>query len=289
MIWLIGCNGMLGQQLKHELTRNNLEFIGTDFDVDITNPQILSDFAKGKDIKWILNCSAYTAVDKAESDQEKAELINGVGVENIATLAQTIGAKVIHFSTDYVFDGKLTGAYTPTDTPNPVSVYGKTKLSGEKYLQKECNSHFIIRIAWLYGVYGNNFVSTMLRLFSERDSVGVVADQYGTPTYCGKLAENIISLIQSNSDKYGIYHYTDEGKISWHEFAQGIKAIAIRRGLDINNVVIKPIPTIDYPTPAERPQNSFMDKSKVIKELGFEVLDWQKNLEVYFTESEHIL
>lgn len=285
MVWLIGCKGMLGQQIAQELARKGIPFIGTDFEVDITDVDQLLSFASTKDFEWIVNCSAYTAVDKAESDETKAELINGKGVGNIALVSTSIGAKVIHFSTDYVFDGESDVPYTPLDTPNPQSIYGKTKLSGELQLQNNCSKYFIFRIAWLYGVYGNNFVKTMLRLFSERDSLGVVADQFGTPTYCAVLAENIINLILSGSEKYGVYHYTDDGMISWYDFAVKIKEIGSLNGY-VGEVVINGITTDEYPTPAKRPRYSLLDKTKVVEELGFKVIPWEDNLAKYFVESE---
>jgi len=277
---------MLGRQIADELEKNKLSFVATDMDVDITNRSSLSEFAAGKGIKWIINCSAYTAVDKAESDEAKAELINGTGAANIASVAASIEAKVIHFSTDYVFDGEKNEPYTPDDPACPASVYGKTKLSGEQQLQRLCSQYFIFRIAWLYGIHGSNFVKTMLRLFADRDSLGVIDDQYGTPTYCGTLAKNIAGLLVEDSEKYGIYHYTDEGKISWYDFANQIKTEAMARSIKINDTTIKAIPTEEYPTPARRPKNSYMDKSKVINELGFEVHNWKENLSAYFNEDE---
>jgi len=175
MIWLIGCKGMLGTQISNELTRNGSTFTSTDIETDITDIDTLRKFAEGKDISTIINASAYTAVDKAENEEEKALAINATGTCNIAKVASEINADVIHFSTDYVFDGTKDGAYTEDDAVNPVSAYGRTKLAGEEALKAETDRYYIFRISWLYGVYGANFVKTMVRLMSERDELGIVS------------------------------------------------------------------------------------------------------------------
>jgi len=287
VIWLIGQKGMLGQQITLELTKQNTPFVGTDIEVDITDIDQLISFAKGKDIDWIINASAYTAVDKAESEQLIAQKINSTGVGNIAQIADIMGAKVIHFSTDYVFDGTNTKPYLETDLPHPVSAYGRTKLDGEIQLAQNTVRYFIFRISWLYGVYGANFVKTMVRLFNEKPELGIINDQKGSPTYAGTLAKNIVSLASSGSDAYGIYNYSDEGVISWYDFAVEIKGQAAKRGLAPATVKLNAITTDMYPTPAKRPANSAFNKSKV-RTLGFELIDWKENLNTYFNELEQI-
>ena len=192
MIWLIGCKGMLGTEISRQLSENKIDFVGTDIDVDITNPQALADFAKGKEISYIINCSAYTAVDKAESDQDFAKKLNEDGPRNIACLANQIHAKMIHISTDYVFDGTGSFPYTEDMPIAPIGVYGKTKADGERAVRENLNEHYIIRTAWLYGWAGRNFVYTMIKAMNTHDSVKVVNDQKGTPTFAGDLAAVIL-------------------------------------------------------------------------------------------------
>lgn len=276
---------MLGTDIENRLRAENADYVCTDIDTDITDIEALRDFSRGKDICCIINASGYTAVDKAESEEEKAELINGKGVGNIGSLASELGACVIHFSTDYVFSGEKTSAYTETDEPSPVSAYGRTKLSGEDLLKESTDRYFIFRISWLYGLHGPNFVKTMLRLFNERPELGIVNDQKGAPTYAGKLAENIVRLVLSGSDNYGTYHYSDEGFISWYDFACGIRELGAKKGLCPADVRLRPITTADYPTPARRPANSAFVKDKV-KSLGFELNSWETNLKVYMEKLE---
>lgn len=287
MVWLIGCRGMLGQQTALELQKNDIPFEGTDIETDITDIEALRGFAEGKNISWIINCSAYTAVDKAESEEDKAYRINADGAGNIAKVADELGAKFIHFSTDYVFDGTKEGEYQESDPVNPVSAYGRTKLAGEEKLKSGTDRYFIFRISWLYGVYGPNFVKTMVRLFNERDTLGIVSDQKGAPTYAGTLAENIVKLIKSGSDAYGTYHYSDGGRISWYNFAVEINKQAVSKGLCKAGVTLNAITADQYPTPAKRPANSSFDRSRA-KRLGFVINQWEDNLERYFNELEKI-
>ena len=285
MIWLIGNRGMLGSEIEVQLKKSGLDYVASDRETDITDEKALAAFTDGKDISWMINCSAYTAVDKAESDAELCERINATGPLNLAKIAKKIGAKLIHFSTDYVFDGSAQTPYRPDDTPNPQSVYGSTKLKGEGNISSVFNRFFIIRIAWLYGKYGPNFVKTMLRLFSERDELKVVSDQIGAPTYAYVLAKNVVNMIKKNSEAFGVYHYTDEGKISWYDFAKEIYRIARLKGKITRDVNIKPVPTSEYPTPAKRPAFSLLDCHEIVEKLGFEQRDWRNNLTDYL-ESE---
>jgi len=286
MIWLIGCKGMLGTQIKGELEKAKLDFISTDKDVDITEQSVLDSFAADKEISWVINASAYTAVDKAETEEELAERINGLGAGNIAKTASEIGAKLIYFSTDYVYDGEKPDPYVEDDETNPVGAYGRTKLSGELQIKQNADKYFIFRISWLYGVHGNNFVKTMLRLFNEREEISVVNDQIGAPTYCGTLAQNLIEFIQTESEEYGVYQYSDEGDISWYDFACEIYNIALKREI-APKVKLKSIPSSEFPALTKRPAFSHMDKAKV-KRLGFNVVGWKENLNKYFDEMRDI-
>lgn len=225
MIWLIGNKGMLGTDVEILLKKEGMDYIASDQEIDITNVEELQKFAQSKPITWIINCAAYTAVDKAEDEPELAFKINSDGPQNIAEIANQKSAKLIHISTDYVFDGIKEDAYTEADAPNPLGVYGASKLLGEENIQNNLNEYFILRTAWLYGKNGNNFVYTMLRLFKERDEISVVDDQYGSPTYVQDLAVAILAIIHFNSDAYGIYHFTNEGKITWYDFAREIHRI----------------------------------------------------------------
>jgi dTDP-4-dehydrorhamnose reductase len=281
MIWLIGCGGMLGKEFAEVLNAKGLKFEKTHRDLDITDRQAVMSYVSGKDFKWIINCAAYTAVDKAESEESAALKLNSDGAGNLAFVAKEIGAKLIHFSTDYVFGGDSAEPYKETDPTAPVSAYGRTKLAGEQAIEAVLGNYFIFRISWLYGFHGNNFVRTMLRLMGERDSLGVVADQKGSPTYTLTLAENVATLIASDSDSFGIYHYSDEGVISWYDFAVKVYALGKKYGILVKQTDVKPISTSDYSTPAKRPAWSAFDKTKV-KSLGlFSMNGWEENLENY--------
>ena len=283
MIWLIGNKGMLGYEVEELLKKNNLSYIASDQEIDITDFSILVQYIKDKKIDWIVNCAAYTAVDKAEKEKEKAYSINRDGVRNITKIASEKQAKLIHISTDYVFDGKKNkqSAYTEENQANPMGIYGKSKLAGEKEIINLLDKYFIIRTAWLYGANGHNFVYTMLRLFREREVITVVDDQWGSPTYAADLAEVILKIIETGSDKFGIYHFANEGVTNWYEFARAIYDKSKSLGI-INRskkVEIKPIKTEEYPTAAIRPQYSVLSKDKVKKEFNLKIRNWYKALE----------
>jgi len=284
MIWLIGNKGMLGSDVEKLLKENNQKFIVTDIEVDITDFEALKSYVGDWKIDWIINCAAYTAVDRAEDEPEKAFKVNADGPLNIAKIAQLKGAKLIHISTDYVFDGKKDDPYTEEDAPSPIGVYGNSKLEGENNIQSILENYFIIRTAWLYGRKGNNFVYTMLRLFNERKLVKVIADQWGSPTYTKDLAGVIQYIVGKDSDSYGIYHYTNEGRITWYEFAKKIYENAKSNGLAKKDLSILPISTLDYPTKAIRPKNSSMSKEKVKSAFRIDVRDWKIALEEFIIE-----
>ncbi|MBF2708215.1 dTDP-4-dehydrorhamnose reductase [Flavobacterium soyangense] len=273
-ILVTGANGQLGSEIK-ELASHypNFDFIFTDIDdfpLDKAQ-EIITNFNRIQP-EIVINCAAYTAVDKAEQDQEVADAINHQAIATLATLCHDSGAKLVHVSTDYVFDGTSPVAYSEEDQPNPQSVYGVTKLAGEKACLKNCPESIIIRTAWVYSEFGNNFVKTMLRLMTERDTLSVVNDQIGSPTYAADLAQVILTILDSPKWEPGIYHYSNAGSISWYEFALDIKEIG-NKSCDI-----KGIPASAYPTPAERPAYSLLDKSKIAAVYGIEPVDYKTSL-----------
>lgn len=282
--WLVGAAGMLGRQLAEEFTARKLPFIASDREVDIGDPRALEAFSGRRRIGWIVNCAAYTAVDRAEDDAEAAFALNASGVENLARLAGRSGAKLVHFSTDYVFAGDRKEPYREDDEPRPLSQYGLSKWRGEQRLAACLDRHFLLRISWLYGVHGPNFVHTMLRVFREKEMARVVNDQIGSPTYAAVLAANIARLVQSDSERFGTYHYCDRGVISWFEFATAIQELGLAAGLLERMIPIEAIPTSAYPTPAPRPLRAVLDCGKVRRELGFQMRPWRSNLEDFFRE-----
>lgn len=283
-IWLLGDRGMLGRQIAGELQTQGLAFFASDREVDIGDVQSLKEFCRGKKISWMINCAAYTAVDRAEIDGAAALRVNAAGAGNLAELAAGLGARLVHFSTDYVFDGQNRRPYRESDPPRPLSQYGSSKWQGEKLLLDGWRSVFIFRISGLYGVFGNNFVNTMLRLFREQDDVRVVNDQFASPTYAAALARNVVRLIGSDSERFGLYHYCDSGVISWYDFAARIQARALENNLCQKKIPLLAITAADYPTRAVRPAYSALDCSKVVRELNFDIHDWRINLDDFFEE-----
>ena len=283
MIWLIGNKGMLGQQVEKLFKRKRLSYLASDKEVDITNYPILKEFTKNIKLAWIINCSGYTDIDKAEKEIEKAFLINRDGVRNISKIAAEKQAKLIHISTDYVFNGEKNThlSYTEDDKTEPINIYGESKLAGEREIKGTLKNYFIIRTAWLYGIGGKNFVSTMLTLFKEKEEIKVVSDQWGSPTYTVDLAEVILKMINNDFDKFGIYHFTNEGVTNWYEFARAIYDKS--KGLDLiggnRKVEIKNIKTEDYSTAARRPKRSILSKDKIKKEFNVKIRDWEEALD----------
>ena len=290
MIWLIGCKGMLGTEVSNQLDKNNFSWIGTDREVDITNYESLEDFANKNSssdnkIDWIINCAAYTAVDKAEEDVEMAQKLNALGPKNIATLCKNIGAKMIHISTDYVFDGTASEPYTEEIPYKPLGVYGVTKADGEKeVLSILSKDSYILRTAWLYGYYGKNFVFTMINLMNTKDKISVVNDQFGTPTNAQNLANVICTLINKSASENipsGVYHCTDLGQTNWYEFAKEIHHFGIKYGKITGNCVVNPCTTEEYPVKAKRPAYSVLSKDKLMKNLNISLPEWKQNLEEF--------
>lgn len=285
MIWLIGNHGMLGTELSQLLEAEKIEAIGTDRDVSILDPAALAAFARGKDISWIVNCAAYTAVDKAEDDAELAERLNAEGPENIGRVAAAIGARVLHISTDYVFGGAGNRPYREDDPLAPNSVYGRTKAEGEKRLAAAQPESVIIRTAWLYGKHGNNFVYTMLRLMKEKEKIGVVADQKGTPTWAFDLSRAIVAVLRSAEPRYGVYHFTNEGETNWHEFALEIQRLGLEYGLLSRPCEVAALTTEQYPSKAHRPAYSVLSKEKIKKSFGIDVPEWRASLKKFFEDT----
>lgn len=274
-ILVTGCYGQLGNELKTVL-EEKIPGVTTYTDVDtldLTDSEAVSSYIAELKPSHIINCAAYTAVDKAESNPELCRRINADAIKNIGKAAVANGAKVVHVSTDYVFDGTAHTPYPETSPTNPIGVYGRTKREGEQALLSVCDDAVIIRTAWLYSPYGNNFVKTMMRLGRERQSINVVADQIGSPTYARDLASAIAAIIFHDEWKPGIYHFTDEGVASWYDFTKAIHRLA-----GINNCKVNPIPTSEYPTAASRPAYSVLDKTKIKKSFGIEIPHWEESL-----------
>ena len=287
MIWLIGNKGMLGTELSFLLEKNGLPFVGTDRELDITNLQSIKDFSLKHSFDWIINCAAYTMVDKAEDDERSCRLLNTTGPANIAMAANLNKAKLIHISTDYVFDGKGNRPYTEEDATLPIGVYGLSKRDGENMVLKENPSSFIIRTAWLYGRYGNNFVNTMLKLMKEKETISVVMDQKGSPTWSFDLSSVIVLLIKKFSEgeniPFGIYHFTNEGICTWFDFATAIYEEGRALNILSKTCEIKSCTSAEYPAKVRRPAYSVLDKSKIRKGLGLEIPDWKVSLIKYLT------
>ncbi|NPA44623.1 MAG: dTDP-4-dehydrorhamnose reductase [Chlorobi bacterium] len=273
-ILITGANGQLGSEIKEQSYNTpEFEFIFTDVnELDITDLNAIEKLFNKNKIDFIVNCAAYTNVDKAETDTKNAELININAVKNLASISKKHKSPLIHVSTDYVFDGNSKIPYKETDKTNPQSAYGKTKLLGEEEAKKS-HKHIIIRTAWLYSSFGNNFVKTMIRLGKEKDEISVVSDQIGSPTYAKDLASVILTILKLsdkdiNNFKEGIYHFSNEGACSWYEFASEIMK---QKNL---NCKVKPISSDEFPTPTKRPNYSLLDKTKIKNTFNIEVRDW---------------
>ncbi|MDH0658673.1 MULTISPECIES: dTDP-4-dehydrorhamnose reductase [Empedobacter] len=281
-ILVTGANGQLGQSIL-EQSKNYKEiecFFVTRNELDITNEELINHYFEDKSFDFVVNCAAYTAVDKAEDDQENAYLVNAKATEFLAKITNQKGIPFIHVSTDYVFDGTEAQPRLETDQTNPIGVYGQTKLDGENLALENNSKTIILRTAWVYSRFGNNFVKTMLRLFNDKDSISVVADQIGSPTNAIDLADVILTIILKDDLTYGIFNYSNEGKCSWFEFAQKIKE------LSNSTIEINPVPTSAYPTKAKRPAYSLLDKSKIKEVYQFDIPTWEDSLK---KELKHLI
>ncbi|WP_196895401.1 dTDP-4-dehydrorhamnose reductase [Aureivirga marina] len=273
-ILVTGANGQLGNCLR-ELVNSFKQFtfsFKSSKELNITDNQNLFDDFSENNYDYCINCAAYTAVDLAENEVEKAKDVNTLGSKNIAEICKKFDTKLIHISTDFVFDGNQNTPYSEEDTTNPINVYGKTKLHGENEIIASWEKHFILRTSWLYSEYGNNFIKSMLRLGKEREQLGIIYDQVGTPTYAKDLAKFILFLIEKNATNFGIFHFSNLGVASWYDFA---KSIFEYQKIDVK---VNAIRTEAYPTPADRPKFSVMDKNKIIQTFEYEIPYWRESL-----------
>lgn len=281
VVLVTGSNGQLGQAIQSIVGNHpSIDFVFcSSSELDITSLNECDAFFQKHKPQFCINTAAYTAVDKAESQPDKANLINVIGVKNIAEVCKKHNSTLIHISTDFIFDGTSVIPYSEKDSPNPTSVYGQTKLNGEIVIQNVLDKHFIIRTSWVYSQFGNNFMKTMLRLGNEKDSLSVVNDQIGTPTNAVDLAETLILIIRTQhltpntKNLYGVYNFSNEGQCSWYDFAKEI--------FKLNNFQtnLKPISTEDYPTIAKRPKYSVLDKTKFKTTFGIPIKNWKESLE----------
>lgn len=293
MVWLIGNKGMLGSEIQLQLEANQISCVCTDRDVDITNKEALGAFAENHEgIRWIVNCAAYTAVDKAEEEPELAEKLNAIGAGNIAETARKIGAEFIHISTDYVFDGTAKTPYTENMPMAPLGVYGKTKAQGEELVLKAHPDAYIFRTAWLYGPRGKNFVYTMVNLMNTKDTIKVVNDQFGSPTCTIDLARYIVMTILGGQDipgnphkkiPSGIYHCTGEGETSWFHFAQEIYKIGREKNIITKECQVLPCTTEEFGAKVKRPAYSVLSKAKLKKALQQPIPQWQESLRAFMS------
>lgn len=274
-IVVIGAGGQLGQCLKTVAGQLNIEniFFPDEGGANILDIAQLNDLLEREAAKYVINCAAYTAVDKAEDEFETAKAINETGAANLAQACKAHEATLIHISTDFVFEGNEVKLLTEEDVTEPISVYGQTKLDGEKAITAVLKEHYILRTSWLYSEFGNNFTKTMLKLGAERDELNIIADQVGTPTYGIDLANTIFQIIAAEQQQYGLYHYSNEGVTSWYDFAKAI--------FELSNTKVKvnPIPGSAYPTKAKRPGFSVMDKTKIKQTFKLEIPYWRDSLE----------
>lgn len=287
MIWLVGNKGMLGTEVSQSLEASNLDVVCSDTDVDIRDFEAVQAFSRKHRPTWIINCAAYTAVDRAEDEPEAAFNLNVQAVENLARAAARSGARMLHISTDYVFSSNENRELSEDEPTTPTSVYGTTKAQGEAVLRRELPEHVIVRTAWLYGIHGSNFVKTMLRLMNERPELRVVNDQHGTPTYAVDLAQVIVQIIQNGEFPSGTYHFTNAGRTTWYEFAAQIQSVGNEIGLLGSDCTIHPISTDEYPTKATRPAYSLLSTSKIQRTLGITPPDWKESLHTCLLQLLH--
>ena len=273
-ILIIGAGGQLGQCLKTVAQRRGITDIvfPAEAEANILDQLGLQKLLQNEKPAFVINCAAYTAVDKAEDEVELAKAVNETGAANLALACASNQSTLVHISTDFVFEGNVVKLLSENDEATPINVYGETKLDGEKAIVALINEHFILRTSWLYSEYANNFVKTMLKLGAEREELNIIADQVGTPTYAIDLAYAIFDIIESGSTHYGVYHYSNEGVTSWFDFAKAIFEISD------TSVKANPIPGTKYPTPARRPAFSVMDKTKIKETFNINIPYWRDSL-----------
>jgi dTDP-4-dehydrorhamnose reductase len=281
MIWLTGCRGLLGSEFARQLSAEGIQWVGTERDVDISDERALVEFATGKEIQWIINCAAYTSVDRAESEKELCFRTNADGPGLIGTLAARVNARVIHFSTDYVFDGTSSRPYVETDPPSPLCEYGRSKLDGEKNLLGTCSRSIILRTAWLYGNNESNFVYKMLGLLASRDVVAVVDDQRGSPTWSKDVVEAAIRILNSNNISYGTFHLSSRGETTWYEYAIAIREEGIAANVLTSHCRVEPISSARFDAKAKRPSYSVLSTEKIARTYGIATPAWRASLAQY--------
>ena len=282
MISIIGSNGQLGWELVRQGEARGLKILALDYpEIDIGDPTSIDSRMDSRQIDLIINAAAYTAVDRAESEPQAALAVNRDGPANLAKKCRDRGVPLIHVSTDYVFDGTKKGAYIEEDPVAPLGVYGESKAAGEAEVRKHLPEHIVVRTAWLCGVHGNNFVKTILRMGREKDTLRVVSDQYGCPTFVADLADAVLEMAKQAENKvsvpWGTYHYCGKGKTTWHAFAETIFKIAGRHE-EFAVKEILPISTAEYPTPVKRPANSVLDCTKIERYFGIQPRPWRESL-----------
>ncbi|MEZ8375715.1 MULTISPECIES: dTDP-4-dehydrorhamnose reductase [Vibrio] len=289
-VLITGCYGQVGSCLTRQLANNgNITVRGLDREhLDITNQKAVSAAVAEFKPTIIINAAAHTAVDKAEEEVDLSYAINRDGPKYLAQAAQSVGAAILHISTDYVFEGNKVGEYVETDATNPQGVYGESKLAGEIAVAEACEKHIILRTAWVFGESGNNFVKTMLRLGENRDALSIVGDQFGGPTYAGDIANTLIQIAkrinQGDAVEYGVYHYSGLPHVSWFDFADAIFDVAVEQGVLEKKPRLTSITTDQYPTPAKRPSNSRLSTEKITLGLSVKASDWKaalNNIQAY--------
>lgn len=283
-VLVIGANGQLGQCLKKVAAKRDIRNLvfPDEAQADILNITALDNLFAAEKPQFVINCAAYTAVDKAENDEDKAQAINAVGAKNLAMLCGRFKAVLIHISTDFVFEGSEVKLLKEDDEAMPINVYGQTKLNGEREITATLQSYVILRTSWLYSEFAHNFVKTMLKLGAERDELNIIADQVGTPTYAIDLAHAILDVIQADKHIYGVYHCSNEGVTSWYDFAKAIF------DLSGTTVRVNPISTSACPTPAKRPGFAVMDKSKIKKDYHLQIPHWRDSLAACIQEIKRL-
>ncbi|MCG3760320.1 dTDP-4-dehydrorhamnose reductase [Vibrio cincinnatiensis] len=289
-ILITGCHGQVGSSLTEQLAKHeNTEVLALDREhLDITSQDAVNAAVAEFEPSIIINAAAHTAVDKAEEEVDLSYAINRDGPKYLAQAAQSVGAAILHISTDYVFEGNKVGEYVETNVTNPQGVYGKSKLAGEIAVAQACDKHIILRTAWVFGENGNNFVKTMLRLGANRDALSIVGDQFGGPTYAGDIAGALIQIAKHITEKgeveYGVYHYSGLPHVSWFDFADAIFDVAVEQGVLANKPSLTSITTDQYPTLAKRPSNSRLSNEKIIQGFYVEASDWKaalNNIQAY--------
>ncbi|WP_016791584.1 dTDP-4-dehydrorhamnose reductase [Vibrio cyclitrophicus] len=289
-VLITGCNGQVGSCLTKQLANdNNTEVLALGREhLDITNQDAVNTVITEFQPSVIINAAAHTAVDKAEEEVDLSYAINRDGPKYLAQAAQSVGAAMLHISTDYVFEGSKAGEYTESDATNPQGVYGESKLAGEIAVAEECDKYVILRTAWVFGESGNNFVKTMLHLGQTRDALSIVGDQFGGPTYAGDIASTLIQIAkcitQGSEVEYGIYHYSGLPHVNWFDFADAIFDVAVQQKLLERKPTLTNITTDQYPTPAKRPSNSRLSNEKIMENFSIEASDWQaalNNIQAY--------